>query len=153
VAILLLRCGAPFQQIKERFEDVRPLQEYFGRVVVEDQHLQPLTRLKYCGRIPKLQRYRKVEELFFVLLRQEYEWELARLFEDLLLVHDLHVALVHSGLHHHRLDIRSVREPPGVAHLRRLAAGDPWRFPRKAVLLLHWRSLGHGELLTAKSCL
>ena len=55
--------------------------------------------------IAELQGDREVEEVLLILIREDDERQFTLLLEYLLLVHDLHVALIDARLKHHGLNL------------------------------------------------
>ena len=64
-----------------------------------------LAGLKDSLLISKFKSHTHVEKLLLILVGEENEGQVTLLLENLLFMHDFHVGLVDSGLHHHHLNI------------------------------------------------
>ena len=93
---LVLGIGAALQEVKQCLDDISPLEEDLWREVLQIPRLEHRARLEHCLSIAELQRHGQVKEHLLILLGHEDERQLARLLQHLLLVHDLHMALVYS---------------------------------------------------------
>ena len=100
-----LRTWAAFQKIKKRFESIGSLKEDLRWKIIEVLVLQFLAWLKDSLMVSELEGHWEVKEMLLISIWEYNEWQLAFLFKDLLLMHDLHVALIDSRLKHHCLNV------------------------------------------------